>query len=241
MSKSAANKGKRRGQLSLGFPDKLPRLDSLFVTEANEAAVSVLRQPESWPFPVLCVIGPEKCGLTTLATAWCVEFEGTFFSADEISRLKPADVSRLSAIPVAIDDADAVKRSENLLSLINTAASGSSHLLLTAKHHPGSWQTNSADLKSRLNALPVIEISEPDEMLFKARLNAAATRHFLRLDPDVVKYLVPRLDRTYQAIERFIDRLSEGVTLTGRAPSVPLAREVLEELGWNDPDDGIPG
>ena len=69
-----------------------------------------------------------------------------------------------------------------------------------------------------------------------ARLESAAERYFLKLDPEVIKYLVPRLELSYEAIEIFIEKLNDKVTEAGRAPSVPLAREVVEELGWADPD-----
>jgi hypothetical protein len=44
------------------------------------------------------------------------------------------------------------------------------------------------------------------------------------------------LELSYTAIEIFIEKLSDKVTETGRAPSVPLARDVVEELGWANPD-----
>ena len=60
-------------------------------------------------------------------------------------------------------------------------------------------------------------------------------RHFLKLEPDVLKYLVPRLDLTYEAIEQFAERLSDDVTDLGRAPSVPLVKEVLDALEADAP------
>jgi len=236
VTKSGAHKALTPSQMSLGFPERQPTLDSLLVTAANETAVSILSGPENWPFPVVCVTGPARAGLTVLGRAWCQEFEGRFYSAQEFSRMREKELSTLAGAHVVIDDADQVKKMDRLLTLINMISAGSGRVLLTSRHSPGQWHTSSADLKSRLNALPVVEIDDPDEPMLKARLEMAARKHFLKLDPEVVKYLVPRLDLSYEAIETFAERLSERVTLTGRAPSVPLAREVLEELGWSDPD-----
>ncbi|KCZ51648.1 hypothetical protein HY2_01460 [Hyphomonas pacifica] len=208
----------------------------MLVTAANETAVSILRGPESWPFPVVCVTAPARAGLTALGRAWCQKFEGRFYSAQEFSRMREKELSTLAGTYVVIDDADQVKKMDRLLTLINMISANAGRVLLTSRRSPGQWQTSSADLKSRLNALPVIEIDDPDEPMLKVRLEMAARKHFLKLDPEVVKYLVPRLDLSYEAIETFAEKLSERITLTGRAPSVPLAREVLEELGWSDPD-----
>ncbi|WP_290954855.1 DnaA/Hda family protein [Hyphomonas sp.] len=236
MNPAHPNRPYKPSQLSLGFPAKEPTLDALLVTEANESALAVLGAPQSWPFPVICLLGPPRCGLSVLARAWCQEFEGSYHVAKEFSRLKSRGLAALASGFVAVDDADRVKKSENLLTLINTATAEGGHVLLTSKHHPSQWQTQSADLKSRLMALPVIEIGEPDEKMLKARLESAAERYFLKLEPEVIKYLVPRLELSYEAIEIFIEKLNDKVTEAGRAPSVPLAREVVEELGWADPD-----
>ena len=109
-------------------------------------------------------------------------------------------------------------------------------MLLTANVPPPQWQAPSPDLKSRLNSMPVTEIDPPDEAMMMGRLKAAAVRHFLKLEPDVLKYLVPRLDLSYEAIETFAERLSDGVTDLGRAPSVPLVKEVLDAMRDRAPD-----
>lgn len=236
MTKPDRGGDRKPGQLSLGFPEKEPALQDLLVTSANEATVSVLREPDGWPFPVICVVGPRRSGLTALAKAWCREFDGTYLTARELSGMKAKQLTALGGACVAVDDADQVRREETLLTLINAATAEGGRVVLTSRHGAGLWRVGSADLQSRLNALPVLEIDEPDETMFKARLEASAARYFMKLEPEVTKYLFPRLELTYEAIETFIERLNEKVTLTGRAPSVPLAREVLEELGWADPD-----
>jgi hypothetical protein len=41
---------------------------------------------------------------------------------------------------------------------------------------------------------------------------------------------VPRLELAYDAVENFMDRLSDAVSDHDRAPSLPLARRVLEQM-----------
>tara|TARA_R110000796_G_scaffold86372_4_gene186945 strand:- start:243 stop:512 length:270 start_codon:yes stop_codon:yes gene_type:complete len=88
--------------------------------------------------------------------------------------------------------------------------------------------------------MPVAEIYAPDEAMMLGRLKAAAVRHFLKLEPDVLKYLVPRLDLSYEAVETFAERLSDGVTDMGRAPSVPLVKEVLDAMEEDAEDRAKP-
>ena len=110
-------------------------------------------------------------------------------------------------------------------------------MLLTAHRSPSQWRTASADLKSRLNAMPEGEYKAPDDDLVRLRLQAGAERRFMKLSPEVLNYLVPRLELAYEAVENFIDRLSDAVSDNDRAPSLPLARKVLEQMGEGAGDD----
>ena len=222
--------------MSFAFPAGALRFDELVVSPANRAAISIVRQPGKWPMPVICATGPFRCGLTTLLRAWCGEVGGAYFRAGDFSKLKPADLDTLGSGFVALDDADRVTPNERLLTLINRTGEEGGRLLLASSASPSQWPVASPDLKSRLNSMPIAEILPPDEPMLTGRLEAAAARHFLKLEPEVVAYLAPRLDLTYEAIEAFAEKLSHGVTTTGRAPSVPLAKEVLEAMGLAAPD-----
>jgi chromosomal replication initiation ATPase DnaA len=224
-------------QMSFAFPAGPLRFGQLVVTPANQATVSIVRQPFKWPTPVFCVTGPQRCGLTTLLQAWCEETGGVYFDANRFTKLKSAQLDEFAGKFVAVDNADKVVANEKLLILINQISKEDGRLLLSSSSSPSQWPVKSADLKSRLNSMSVLEILPPDEAMLTGRLRAAAARHYLKLEPEVISYLAPRLDLTYEAIEAFAEKLSHGVTTTGRAPSVPLAKEVLEAMGLAAPDE----
>ncbi|KCZ94052.1 hypothetical protein [Hyphomonas johnsonii] len=217
-------------QLRFGFPAASLGFADLVVSPSNESALRIVQRPENWPTPVLCLVGAPKSGLSTIAHAWARKFGGDVLEAARFASAKARDVDARAAGFTAIDGADRVPAGDRLLTLINLVTAGSGRLLLTANIAPPQWQAASADLKSRLNSMPVAEIDPPDEAMLCGRLEAAAARHFLKLEEDVVKYLVPRLDLSYEAIELFIERLSDGVTEFGRPPTVPLAKVVLDEM-----------
>ena len=226
--------------MSFAFPAGPMRFEDMVITPSNQAAIGIVRQPDKWPTPVFCITGPLRCGLTTILQAWCEEMDGTYLTAAELPKLKSAEANALAGGRVAVDDADKVAANEKLLSFINRTGEQGGRLLLAASTSPSQWPVTSADLKSRLNSMPIAEIQPPDEAMLTGRVQAAAARHFLRLEPEVISYLAPRLDLTYEAIEAFAEKLSHGVTTTGRAPSVPLAKEVLEAMGLAAPDEAPP-
>lgn len=216
----------------LGFPAARASWDELVVGAANEAAIRLAGRPEAWATHALCVTGPAKCGLSWLAAAWAERFAGRYLSAAEFAGLKHGALDGLAEMPVAIDDADqlAGRRDDIFLSFLNIAGMRGGRVLLAAHRPPGQWRSESADLRSRLNAMPVTEIGPPDEAHYRARLAAAARQRFMKLSPETINYLVPRLELSYEAVEHFMDRLSGAVSEAGRAPGLMLARSVLEEL-----------
>ncbi len=188
----------------------------------------VVRQPEHWAMPVLCVTGGAKSGLTTLAAAWSARFNFPVRSAPE--GLSRVEADALSTKGGAIDDADQLPDEEALLSLINQVSASSHRLLLTAHQSPARWPVRSADLRSRLNAMAVATIDAPDEAMMKHRLRAAGERYYLKMDEDTLNFLVPRLELSYEAVETVAEAISASVSETGRGPTIPLVRETLLKL-----------
>jgi len=214
------------------FPAPAAQWVDLLAGPHNAAALRIAGNPEGWATPVLCITGPAKCGLTFLAEAWTQRYGGESLTAAQLAKAGRRGLDALAGRHVAIDDADlaAGKHDEALLSLINVVTAGGGRVLLTSHRAPSQWRTASADLRSRLNALPVGEIGPPDDAALSARLALAAERRFLRLAPETLNYLVPRLELAYDAVENFMDRLSDAVSDHDRAPSLPLARRVLEQM-----------
>ena len=226
-------------QPMFGFPAPLADWDDLLNGPHNAAALRTAANPEGWVTRVLCITGPAKCGLSFLSQAWAKRFGGEVLTPQALGRAGRRGLDALAGRHVAVDDADLVagRHDEALLSLINLMATGGGRLLLTAHRPPAQWRTGSPDLKSRLNAMPVGEIGAPDDEVIRARLEIAAGRHYLRLSPETLSYLVPRLELAYEAVENFMDRLSNAVSDNDRAPSLPLARRVLEQMADSDGND----
>ena len=65
------------------------------------------------------------------------------------------------------------------------------------------------------------------------RLKAAMKRRYLKLPEEVEAFLIIRLERSYAAIEKFVENLHE--LSDGREVTVPLAREILDEMDGTRP------
>jgi len=231
-------KPQKSRQLKLDFPETPHTLDTLDVTTANRTAVAVLRRWPEWRVPALALVGPPRSGLTTAASAWAARAEGTLITAKAFSKLSHKKIEQLASMPVAIDLAEDVKNEDNLLSIINLSPRAGGSLLLTGHASPARWRVKLPDLASRLKAMTLAELAPPDDEMLSIRLRTAMKRRYLKLPPDVEAYLLARIERSYAAIETFVENLHDMTE--GREVTVPLARGVLDHMDGTRPlfDDG---
>jgi chromosomal replication initiation ATPase DnaA len=217
-------------QLTIAFPRRiaLGRADFL-VSSGNEAAVAWLDRWPDWPSGTLVLHGPPGCGKTHLVQLWREQAQGIVFAGDRLDADALAALIEACPPGVAVDDADHADE-RALLHLYNCCRERRTGLLLTAARPPGDWAIGLADLRSRLRAAVAVGIVPPDDPL----LGAVLVKHFadrqLRVAPEVIAYLVPRLERSFAAAADIAARLDAAALAGGRAVTVPLARRVLTEF-----------
>lgn len=217
-------------QLRLGFPEHVLGFDQICISESNEVALDVIREAARWPSPVLCLFGAAQSGLTTAAFAWSKEFGANLIEPELFDTLDHPDIERLAATHSAIDDADRVTNSDNLLSLINLSRANSTSILLTSRKSPANWPTGgNADLRSRIDTMPITEFEDPDEVLLRERLISACRQRFLKLPDNAAEYLAKRMEKSFAAIEDLAERLDAAVSEPGTKLSIKTARDVLNE------------
>lgn len=221
--------GAEGAQYRLPFPDTVSGFDDLAITEANRAAFQTIRLWKSWQSSVMCLVGPVKCGLGIAGRLWAGEANAALLSARAFDALDIEALKKLAQINTVIDLADQVTNEPHLLTLLNLSQSNGVRVLLSARSGGANWGISSLDLKSRLEAMPVAEIYPPDEAMIVARLRASFKRRYIKLGDGTINFLAVRLPRSYEAIEDYVGRLDQAISDTGRAPSLHLARTVLEE------------
>ncbi|MDP8916990.1 MAG: chromosomal replication initiator DnaA [Pseudomonadota bacterium] len=196
-------------QLRLKLDRALPPTRSEFVVSAcNAAAVDALDRTADWPAGALALVGPEGAGKSHLAAIWSAQTPGA----------------------VLIEDADRRGADEALFHSLNAASLGAP-LLLTGRTRPAAWPTPIADLRSRLNALRVAELDEPDDAVLAAVLSRLFRERSIRPPEDLIPYLIRRIGRSVPEARAVVDRLDEAALAEGRPVTRALAREVLEQTG----------
>ena len=207
-------------QLRLDLQSAIPQTrDDFVVSPANEVAVSTL---DVWPDGlggVLALVGPEGAGKSHLAANWA-ERVGAEVLADVAAEF--ADLPALEGRPVAIDDADRVD-DETLFHLINQASIPGGGLLLVSRRRPAAWSADLPDLRSRLDAVRVVELGLPDDVVLWGVLDRFFRQRSITPSPDLLEYLVRRIERSVPQAREIVARMAAD----HRPPTRALARELL--------------
>ena len=100
---------------------------------------------------------------------------------------------------------------------------------MMARLPPSSSSIDLRDLRSRLRAVPVITLTPPDDNLFRALLVKFCADRQLSIDESVVNYLATRIERSFAAARRVVERLDAEALRLGRPVTRALAVELLRD------------
>ncbi|MBV9861133.1 MAG: DNA replication protein [Alphaproteobacteria bacterium] len=216
-------------QLQLDLPHRaaLGRPDFL-ISPANATALDWIDRWPDWPGRALALHGPAECGKTHLAHIWCERSGGRLLSGPSLTEANASQLDPASRPALAIDDAETAPE-EPLLHLYNFCRECEGTVLLLSRSPPALWPAALPSLVSRLRAALAIAVSPPDDAL----LGAVLLKHFadrqIRVAPEVIRYLVPRMERSFAAAASLADRLDRAALGAGAAITIPLAGKILSD------------
>lgn len=209
-------------QLRLALRRLLPmRRETFVVSTCNAEAAAQLDAWPRWPAPAKALVGPEGSGKTHLASAWAERTGARILGPEDALPDEPG--------PAVVEDVDRTDGGERLFHLLNRATSARNGLLLTARTPPAEWPAALPDLRSRLNALPVLELGEPDDGVLAGVLRRLFEERAFRPSPELVAYLASRIERSIPAAVTVVEALEIAASAQHRPINRALAREVLAE------------
>jgi len=192
--------------LPLSWPTA-DREEDFLVSEANRAAFEHFRRWSVWPVMATILTGPRKSGRTLLGRIFVRKTGGRLFDNAE--------------------DHD----EEALFHAWNQAQSTRKPLLLIASEPPPVWKIALPDLRSRMAATPHVAISNPDDQLMADLVTKLLGDRGIAAPEELGQYLVPRIERSYIAIQRAVDILDQAVLSNHRRMTLTMAKQALSDGG----------
>jgi chromosomal replication initiation ATPase DnaA len=194
----------------IALPLNWPVADSdedFLISDANRAAFDHLKRWSVWPVMATILTGPRKSGRSLLGRIFVRKTSGRLFdNAEEHDE---------EAIFHAWNEAQEKRRP----------------LLIVADAPPPLWQVSLPDLRSRLAATPHAEIHDPDDALIGGLLLKMLGDRGIAAPPDLAEYLVPRIERSYVAVQQVVETLDRELLSHHRRINVTLVRRALTEAG----------
>jgi chromosomal replication initiation ATPase DnaA len=218
-----------KGQLGVDLPARtaLARADFM-VAPSNAVALAMVEGWRDWPGRKLVLTGPAGAGKTHLAHVWADLSGARLVAAGDLAA---ADIAALASGPVVVEDAARLARDlaaeTALFHLHNLLAAEGQALLLTAAQAPAQWGLGLPDLASRMQAAAVVALAPPDDTLLAAVLVKLFADRQITPAPDLIPWLVTRMDRSLAEAARLVDLLDRSALAAGRPVNRRLAIDVL--------------
>ena len=214
-------------QLAFALPhaESLTR-DNFLEGPANEAGLTLIERWPDWPNRIMLLVGPEGSGKSHLAAIWAEEAGARSISP---RALTPTSVpGALATGALVVEDLKPGGFDERaMFHLMNLAREDEASVLMTARLAPSAFEVELRDLRSRLRAVPTVQLLPPDDLLFRGLIVKFCADRQLSIDETVVSYLASRIERSYAAARRAVDLLDTEALRLGRPVTRALAAELL--------------
>ena len=191
--------------LDLGFRSANGREHFLLGPENKGAVGWIDRWPE-WPAPALFICGPAASGKSHLAAVWRDKSHARVINPESLLTQSAEEIAA-QAQHLVLDGIDLWlgmrEAEEQLFHLYNIFKEEGRTVLFTTRM-PSKIDFSIPDLASRFRAAPVAMIEAPGDMLLGSVLIKLFSDRQLSVNNDVVKYVLPRMERSFGAARELV-------------------------------------
>ena len=218
-------------QLYFDMPDNTALgIEDYIITESNRFAFDLISRMIKGEIKQGAISGPSFSGKTHLSRiliknignneALCID--GDYKNI--IDKVGSSKLIVLENIDKVIEDSS----EEDLFHIINFTKENDKKLLMTSGKSISTIEFKLEDLKSRLNAIIEAKIMQPDDELMKLVLIKIFNDKQLLINPNVIEFLMARIERSYKSINDFIERIDKFSLEKGKKITIALINDLLK-------------
>ena len=218
-------------QLYFDMPDKTALgIEDYIITDSNSFAFNLISKMIKSEINQGAISGPSFSGKTHLSKILIKNIgknETLYIDGDYNDIIDKVGSSKL----IVIENIDKVKEEsseEDLFHIINFTKENDKKLLVTSGKSISSIEFKLEDLKSRLNAIIEAKIMQPDDELMKLLLIKIFNDKQLLINPNIIAFLMSRLERSYISINDFIERIDKFSLEKGKKITIALINDLVK-------------
>ena len=136
-----------------------------------------------------------------------------------------------------VEDLSADINQEAMFNLYNMYRDEGGCILFTSREAPARINFTLADLRSRMNIVPSIEIKEPDDNLLSALMVKLFMDRQINVSPEIIKYIVSNMQRSFSYAKKLVEEIDNISLAQKRAITIPIVKEAIENLSNNKQGD----
>lgn len=205
--------------------------DDFFVAPSNAIAVASIEGWADWAGRKFVLTGPPGSGKTHLTHVWAQLSGAAILPARD---LPGAYIPTLAQGCVAVEDVPDIAQDRAaetaLFHLHNLVLAEGHSLLMTGTAPAPQWGLGLPDLTSRTRAAGAAALEAPDDMLLTAVLAKLLADRQLTPKPDLIPYLLLRMERSFAEAGHIVDALDTASLAEKKPVNRKLAAQVLDKI-----------
>ena len=213
-------------QLLLNFNFKKSFNDhDYYVSDSNYFAFNIIDKWPKWEKKILNVSGEKFSGKTHLANIFKLKSSALFLKEKEINN----DIfKKIKLYESIIIDEFSNRIDENLIySIFNLIDQDSKYLLINSEIPISEIKFKLPDLVSRSRNSLLATINPPDDELIFALILKNFSDRQIKLEKQIIEFIVNRIERSYRKISEFIYKVDE-LSLKKKKPiNLKTIKEIL--------------
>ena len=218
-------------QLYFEMPNKSALgIEDYMITDSNNFAFDLIIKMVKGEINFGLISGPPYSGKTHLSKILVkntINYKSLYIDRDYQNILDKFESSDILILE-NIDKVKYDKSEQDLFHIINLVKESNKKLLMTSRKSISEIDLSLEDLKSRLNSIIEAKIKEPDDQLMKLILIKIFNDKQLKINPNVIDFLMSRLVRSYESINLFIEKIDKFSLEKGKKITIPLINDLLK-------------
>ena len=198
-----------------------------FVSNSNYFAFNLVDKWPKWEKKILNISGEKFSGKTHLANIFKLKSSALFLNETEISN---EIFKKIKLYESVIIDEFSNTVDENLIySIFNLVDQDSKYLLINSEIPLSEINFKLPDLVSRSKNSLQARINPPDDELIFAIILKNFSDRQIKLEKQIIEFIVNRVERSYSKISEFIYKVDE-LSLKKKKPiNIKTVKEILKE------------